>query len=68
MDVSSCRDIFNAVYVNVRGSFISSRYTANVKSKTVTEGRAVKAAAHADIFRIEQSADALGHSACEIEG
>lgn len=37
MDVSSCRDIFNAVYVNVRGSFISSRYTANVKSKTVTE-------------------------------
>lgn len=37
MAVELCRDIFNAVYVNVRGSFIANRYTSNVKSKTVTE-------------------------------
>jgi hypothetical protein len=33
----SCRDIFNAVYVNVRESYISKLYSSNVESKTVSE-------------------------------
>ena len=33
-----CRDIFNAVFINVRGSYISSLYSSKTKSKTVETG------------------------------
>ena len=33
----SCKDILNAVYVNVRGSYVENLYSANVQSKTVSE-------------------------------
>ena len=32
-----CRDIFNAIYVYVRGSYISSLFSSKVKSKTESE-------------------------------
>lgn len=33
----SCRDIFNAVYIYVRGSYISSLFSSKVKSKTASD-------------------------------
>ena len=34
-----CKDIFQAVYVNVRGSYINSFYTSKVKSRSTSEER-----------------------------
>ena len=33
----TCRDIFNAVYINVRGSYISKFYSSKSKVKTLSE-------------------------------
>lgn len=33
----TCRDIFNAVYINVRESYISNLYSSKSKIKTLTE-------------------------------
>ncbi len=34
MAAIECRDIFNAVYINVKGSYISNLYSAKIKTKT----------------------------------
>lgn len=37
MDVVECRDIFNAVYINVRATYISNLYSSKLKSREVNE-------------------------------